>query len=112
MKVLFLTQIWPEANASGASTRTLQLMDMFNGKGWQVYVWSDAELNVHSAALESMGCKSFRIGPNDPRFDSEIRDLLPDVVVFDRLSIEEKFSFRVWKECPGAALLSNRLAIY
>jgi hypothetical protein len=102
MIVIFLTQLWPEQCASGASTRTLQLIGYFLRWGWQVHVWSDAELNTHEQALRGMGCQTLRVAPNDERFDSQILVADPHMVVFDRFSMEEKFSFRVWRQCPNA----------
>jgi hypothetical protein len=102
MKALFLAQLWPEQNASGASTRTLQLIQFFIHCGWHVHVWSDAEPNGHEQVLRDLGCQTLRVAPNDDGFDSQLVAVDPQMVVFDRFSMEEKFSFRVWRNCPNA----------
>jgi hypothetical protein len=102
MKALFLTQLWPEQNASGASTRTLQLIQFFLHRGWQVNVWSDAEPNGHEQVLRDVGCQTLRVAPNDDSFDAELVAVDPQMVVFDRFSMEEKFSFRILRNCPNA----------
>lgn len=102
MRVLFLTQLWPEENASGASSRTLQLIGCFLLLGWQVQVWCDAEPNLHEQGLRALGCQTLRVGPNDDGFDAQIAAAQPQIVLFDRYSIEEKFSFRVRRHCPNA----------
>lgn len=49
-----------------------------------------------------MGIRSHAIQVNDSGFDAWLRELAPDVVLFDRFMIEEQFGWRVEKVCPDA----------
>jgi glycosyltransferase involved in cell wall biosynthesis len=101
-KVLIIGYVWPETNASAAATRDMALLEQFRSAGWEVHYASPAKPGPFSGKLEAMGIPTFSCEANDPRFDAFIRELCPDLVVFDRFVIEEQFGWRVEENAPNA----------
>jgi glycosyltransferase involved in cell wall biosynthesis len=102
MKALILGYVWPETNASAAGLRDWAIMEHFRAAGWEVIYGSPAKENEFSEKLKELGLRVFSCAANDPRFDGLIRELDPDVVVFDRFVTEEQFGWRVEENAPNA----------
>ncbi len=102
MKILLQIYVWPELTSSAAGLRDENLIATFLAEGWDVTVASGAKKNEYEAALASRGIPTFSCEPNDPRYDIFLRELSPDIVIFDRFVTEEQFSFRVREICPDA----------
>ena len=102
LKVLIIGSVWPEPQSSGAGTRLLQLMQLFQAQGWQLTFASAAAESAHAADLAPMSIRSVGIELNNSSFDSFISGLQPDIVLFDRFMTEEQFGWRVEKACPDA----------
>ena len=100
--VLIIGYVWPETNASAAGLRDWALMEQFRGAGWKVHYASPAKPGAFSEKLEKLGVPTFSCEANDPRFDAFIRELKPDLVLFDRFVTEEQFGWRVEENCPDA----------
>lgn len=49
---------------------------------------------------------------NDSSFDEFIRDLKPDMVLFDRFMIEEQFGWRVAENCPNAIRILDTIDLH
>ena len=52
--------------------------------------------------LSTISVKTQTIQLNDSSFDTLIKELNPDVVLFDRFMIEEQYGWRVMENCPNA----------
>jgi hypothetical protein len=52
------------------------------------------------------------VNPNDPAFDSWIRELNPDYVIFDRFIIEEQFGWRVQETVPHAIRILDTVDLH
>jgi glycosyltransferase involved in cell wall biosynthesis len=109
MNLLYLCQVWPEFHSSAASSRTLQILQLFKEKGWNVWVLSDAMPNPAKCHLENLGYTCFRTRQNTDDLHQLLSNELSNaietknnVVFFDRFSTEEKFSFIVKKILPNA----------
>lgn len=102
LKVLVIGSVWPEPQSSGAGTRLLQLMQLFQAQGWQLTFASAAAQSDHMSDLKPMGIQSAQIELNNSSFDRVLSNLQPDMVLFDRFMTEEQFGWRVEKECPDA----------
>lgn len=78
------------------------LIELFHQQGWPMTYASTALHSEHCYPLEQMGidCKIIKI--NDPSFDVFLKDLAPDLVLYDRFMVEEQFSWRVAQQCPRA----------
>lgn len=80
----------------------LQLLECFLDDGWRITFASPATEGEHKADLGALGIAEQSIELNSSSFDSFVRELNPDVVLFDRFMLEEQFGWRVEKHCPNA----------
>ncbi len=78
----------------------MQLIDLFNEHNYQITFATTATQTAYSAELESINVDVQHIVLNDSSFDLFIKELNPDVVLFDRFNIEEQFGWRVSENCP------------
>jgi len=69
---------------------------------WQIHFACAAQRGAHALDLKALGVSTHIIAVNDSTFDSWIKSLAPDVVIFDRFMIEEQFGWRVAQHCPEA----------
>ena len=106
-RLLVVGAVWPEPNSSAAGAHILQVLRPFLSAGWQVTYASTALPSDHSADLSALGIASASVQVNDSRFDDLLRDLQPDVVLFDRFFIEEQFGWRVEAICADALRVLN-----
>lgn len=104
MKILFIGLVWPEPESSAAGWRILHLINCFSKIG-QVFFASAASKSDYSANLKALGVQENQIVLNDSSFDIFVKNLLPDIVVFDRFMIEEQYGWRVAEQCPDALRL-------
>lgn len=101
-KVLIIGYVWPEPRSSAAGSRMLQLLETFLGQGWQVTFGSAALLSEERANLTALGISEITLALNCDSFDDYLRELQPDIVLFDRFFTEEQFGWRVARTCPNA----------
>lgn len=101
-KLLIIGQVWPEPTSSAAGTRMIQLIDCFKKLNVEITFACAASKSDFSFDLISKGIKEVEIQLNDESFDDFVRELQPEIVVFDRFMIEEQYGWRVSKECPNA----------
>lgn len=87
----------PEAQSTAAGFRMMQLMDLF--KKWE-YTISFLTSATPSDFSENMDVIAIQL--NHENFDDQIKELRPDVVLFDRFVTEEQFGWRVAEVCPKA----------
>lgn len=101
-KVLILGYVWPEPNSSAAGTRMLELVRLFLQMQCKVVFASAAALSDHRFNLNTLGVTEKIVALNCSSFDDFVKDLQPDLVVFDRFFTEEQFGWRVAQACPQA----------
>lgn len=101
-KILIIGFVWPEPNSSAAGSRMVQLIELFQQKGWEVHFATTASETIHMVDLGSIGVVTENIQLNDDSFDEYIEHLQPDAILFDRFIIEEQFGWRVAEKCPNA----------
>jgi len=102
VKVLIIGSVWPEPASSGAGLRIMEMIRLFQKQAWPVVCASTAERTEHTSKLDELAVRSIPIAVNDSSFDRLIRQLQPDLVLFDRFTMEEQFGWRVEKHCPNA----------
>jgi glycosyltransferase involved in cell wall biosynthesis len=100
--ILIIGKVWPEPSSSAAGSRMMQLIGVFQARGWKVSFASAAGDSEYMADLGPLGVEVFKIRLNDAGFDSWIRSLNPAYVMFDRFMTEEQFGWRVAEHCPEA----------
>ena len=111
-KLLIIGYVWPEPNSSAAGSRMLQLLDIFQKQDYQVTYASPALVSEHMVDLAALNIDKKSIELNNSSFDSYVKELQPDIVLFDRFMMEEQFSWRVDKECPNALKLLETVDLH
>ena len=111
-KLLVVGYVWPEPNSSAAGSRMLQLLELFQKQDYQVTYASPAAVSEHMVDLASLNINKTSIELNNSSFDAYVKELQPDVVLFDRFMMEEQFSWRVDKECPNAVKLLETVDLH
>lgn len=101
-KVLVIGYVWPEPRSSAASGHVMQILETFLQQGWDITFSSPAGPGEHKADLTALGIREVPIELNNSSFDVFIRELAPDIVLFDQFMMEEQFGWRVEKQCPDA----------
>lgn len=104
-KVLVIGYVWPEPNSSAAGTHIMSIMRLFLANGYSVEFSTPCALSDHMIDLEAEGISSKNIELNCDSFDEYIKELNPNIVMFDRFMMEEQFGWRVEKNCPNALKL-------
>lgn len=100
--LLVIGYVWPEPRSSAAGCHMMSLIRLFSSQGWEVHYGSPASRGEHECDLESEGIRSHEIRLNCASFDTFIKELSPQVVLFDRFMMEEQFGWRVAEHCPDA----------
>ncbi|UUC47336.1 glycosyltransferase family 4 protein [Flavobacterium cerinum] len=100
--LLIIGYVWPEPGSSAAGSRMLQLIRFFQSEGFAVTFASPAAHSEFAINLYSIGVTPETIRLNCSSFDDFIREIRPDVVLFDRFMMEEQFGWRVARYCPDA----------
>ena len=101
-KVLVIGYVWPEPRSSAAGGHMMQILESFLTHGWDITFSSPATIGEHKADLPALGIAERIIELNNSSFDDFIRELAPDIVLFDRFMMEEQFGWRVEQCCPDA----------
>lgn len=110
--VLFIGSVWPEPASSAGGSRTVQLMELFISRGWNVTFASTGSDSPHMIDFSVWPVSKVSIHLNDDRFDTFISELKPDIVVFDKFMMEEQFGWRVEKHCPEALRVLDTIDLH
>jgi glycosyltransferase involved in cell wall biosynthesis len=111
-KILFLGFVWPEWRSSGAGVRDQELIRLFLKNNFSVTYASIAKPNEYIKELEAMGVATHLITANDSAFDLWVKELAPDIVIFDRFIMEEQFSFRVREASPKSLRILDTIDLH
>ncbi|GGD23616.1 glycosyltransferase [Hyunsoonleella pacifica] len=101
-KLLIIGYVWPEPKSSAAGSRMLQLIEIFLSENYNITFASPCAKTENAFDLNAIDIVSASIKLNDSSFDEFIKELNPDVVLFDRFMMEEQFGWRVAEHCPDA----------
>ncbi|MFQ5344797.1 MAG: glycosyltransferase family 4 protein [Mariprofundus sp.] len=112
MKTLIIGSVWPEPASSGAGLRIMELIHLFLKQQWEVTFASTAATTEHMSDLDALAVQSVPIVVNDNSFDLFIGKLQPDIVLFDRFTMEEQFGWRVEKHCPQAMRIIETIDLH
>jgi glycosyltransferase involved in cell wall biosynthesis len=102
MRALVIGYVWPEPASSAAGTRMLELVQLLLKMDYQVTFASAAALSEHRFDLKAIDVTEQTITLNCSSFDELVRELQPELVLFDRFFTEEQFGWRVEQTCPNA----------
>ena len=101
-KLLVIGCHWPEPNATAAGVRMLQLLRFFLEQNYKITFVVAMPENEYVQSLKDMGVQTTTISLNSNSFDTFLKNLEPEVVLFDRFITEEQFGWRVAEHCPQA----------
>lgn len=101
-KLLIIGSVWPEPNSSAAGGRMMQLISIFKQNEFDITFVSAALDSDFMVDLSEYGVAKKSIELNSASFDDFVKELNPQVVLFDRFMIEEQFGWRVAENCPEA----------
>ncbi|MBE5320437.1 glycosyltransferase family 4 protein [Pedobacter sp. MR2016-19] len=101
-KLLIIGLVWPEPTSSAAGTRMIQLVDLFLNKDYEITFTSAASKSDFSYDFTQTPVIEQQIKLNDESFNSFLKTLNPEIVMFDRFMVEEQYGWRVQQECPNA----------
>jgi glycosyltransferase involved in cell wall biosynthesis len=100
--LVIIGAVWPEPNSTAAGSRMLQIISLFKMQGYEIIFLCSASKSDFSFDLNTISVRTKTIQLNDSSFDETIKELNPDVVLFDRFMIEEQYGWRVMENCPNA----------
>ena len=100
--VLIIGTVWVEPNSSAAGSRMLQLIEEFLKENWQITFACAVPRSEKAFDLTSLGINTVSIELNNCSFDFFVKELNPDIVLFDRFLTEEQFGWRVAENCPNS----------
>ena len=100
--LVIIGAVWPEPTSTAAGSRMLQLISLFQKQDYEITFLCSASKSDFSFDLSQISVKTKAIQLNDSSFDTEIKILNPNVVLFDRFMIEEQYGWRVMENCPNA----------
>lgn len=100
--LVIIGKVFPEPNSTAAGSRMIQLMDSFLTQNYQITFLSTASISENSLDLSSKNIQFQNILLNDNSFDELIKNLNPEIVIFDRFTTEEQFGWRVSEQVPNA----------
>ena len=98
--LVIIGMVVPEPASTAAGHRMMQLIDVFQAMGYHISFLTSSN---QSAFSESIEVNSIEL--NDSSFEEILRNLNPDIVLFDRYITEEQFGWRVSDSCPKALKL-------
>ncbi|WP_289042031.1 glycosyltransferase [uncultured Zobellia sp.] len=93
---------WPEPASTAAGNRMLQLLLFFKSEGYKIIFTSAASRTELSLDLEELQIETKSIALNDSTFDAVLKEIDPNIVLFDRFLTEEQFGWRVSENVPQA----------
>lgn len=99
--ILIIGKVWPESASSAAGSRMMRLINVFLKAGYRISFASTAHPSAFSNDLSTLGISTYNIVLNNSSFDSFIKELSPELVIFDRFTSEEQFGWRVAAACPN-----------
>ena len=101
-KLLVIGHTFPEPDTTGAGSRMMQLLKLFSQEKYEINFASTAVVSERSVDLSVHNISVKNILLNDPSFDVFVKELNPDIVIFDRYITEEQFGWRISEQCPNA----------
>ncbi|GAA4291393.1 glycosyltransferase [Aestuariibaculum suncheonense] len=101
-QLLIIGFVWPEPKSSAAGSRMMQIIHFFQSEDYEITFASSCAKTDNAVNLEALGISQVFVELNNSSFNEFVKELNPDVVLFDRFMTEEQFGWRVAQECPNA----------
>jgi glycosyltransferase involved in cell wall biosynthesis len=111
-KVLFIGAVWPEPKSSAGGIRMMQLLHLFLRNSWHITFASSAADSEFAEDITALGIDKVSIELNNSSFDEFVKNLNPNVVVFDRFMSEEQYGWRVAESAPNALRIIETIDLH
>ena len=105
--LLVVVNQWPEPTSTAAGQHLIQVLESLVPVVNSIVIGHTADKTDRSYVFDSNAITSRRIFINDSEFDSFLIDFAPQIVLFDRFTLEEQFGWRVSECCPDAMRILN-----
>ncbi|MGQ8365808.1 glycosyltransferase [Glaciecola sp. 1036] len=99
-QIVFIGYVWPESQTTAAGQNILSYLKTFLEDNWVVHFFCAAATSQYSDNLLKLGIKIQQVELNNDSFNSLIKQISPQVVIFDRFLTEEQFGWRVAQHSP------------
>ena len=86
--LVIIGAVWPEPNSTAAGSRMLQLIALFQKQDYDITFLCSAMPSDFSFDLSTISVKTQAIQLKDSSFDTLIKELNPEAVLFDRFMKE------------------------
>jgi len=103
--LVIIGAVWPEPLSTAAGSRMLQIIALFQKQNFKVFFLSAAQKSAFSSNLADLHIETHQIELNSSTFDTIIKELNPEIVLYDRFMMEEQFGWRVTENCPNACTI-------
>jgi glycosyltransferase involved in cell wall biosynthesis len=110
--ILMIGTVWPEPNSSAAGSRTMQLIEQFQKLNWKITFACAASDSEFSIDFTKHNIDKVTIELNNNSFNEFVKQLQPNIVLFDRFMIEEQFGWRVAENCPDALRVLDTIDLH
>jgi hypothetical protein len=100
--LLVIGKNWPEPHTTAAGYRMIQLLEVFKEDGYKIHFACAAAKSEYSEDLNALEIIEKSIVLNDTSFNAYVKELLPELVLFDRFMTEEQYGWRVRENSPGS----------
>jgi glycosyltransferase involved in cell wall biosynthesis len=101
-KLLVIGKNWPEPNTTAAGYRMLQLLRIFQEDAYQIHFSCAATKSEFSEDLKSLQITEKSLILNDSSFDGYVKELQPDIILYDRFMTEEQYGWRCREQVTKA----------
>lgn len=101
-KALIIGHTFPEPNTTAAGSRIMQIISILKEADYNLTFATTATKTNFSENLEILHISVEEIILNHSSFNNFIKQLNPNLIVFDRFITEEQFGWRVTQNCPNA----------
>jgi hypothetical protein len=101
-KLLVIGKNWPEPNTTAAGYRMIQLLRVFQEDAYQIHFSCAATKSEFSKDLNALHIIEKSIILNDSSFDDYVKELQPNIVLYDRFMTEEQYGWRCREHVPKA----------
>lgn len=101
-KLLVIGKNWPEPNTTAAGYRMLQLLRIFQEDAYQIHFSCAATKSEFSEDLKSLQIIEKSLLLNDSSFDDYVKELQPDIILYDRFMTEEQYGWRCREQVTKA----------
>jgi len=106
-RLLVIGHNWPQPTTTAAGQHMVQLIAALQNIGYTITFATTAAKTNYSKDLKQLGVQEVTIQLNHSSFDDFIKNLNPEVVLFDRFMVEEQFGWRVMEHSPNALRILN-----